>query len=320
MRLTSFTLLTGIFLGLVAHARQATPAIDPAFQSRFAVDKADLASTGRNPYFILEPGYTLTLEDGSERLTITVLAETRPVDGVETRVVEERQTDDGRLVEVSRNFFAIHRKTNDVFYFGEDVDIYKGGKIVSHDGAWLSGLNGARFGLMMPGLPKLQAKYYQEIAPDVAMDRAVIVSLTETLRVPAGTFTEVLKTEETTPLEPNAREFKYYARGVGLLQDGSLKLVKVKGDGGRSVENSPDPVTLCWAAKSPEFSTGRPPSPWTTYLPQARQLLLFLAPMPSSSLIVSGKGCVRCSGLLAMSTVVWPARLTTMTLASWLTR
>jgi len=58
------------------------------------------------------------------------------------------------------------------------------------------------------------------------MDRAEIVSVTETLKVPAGAFSNVLKTEETTPLEPLAKEAKYYAAGVGLIQDGSLKLTK----------------------------------------------------------------------------------------------
>src|SRR5262245_6810404 len=61
-----------------------------------------LSSTGRSPYFVLEPGYQLVLTDDSDRLTITVLEETKTVDGVETRVVEERETKDGELVEVSR--------------------------------------------------------------------------------------------------------------------------------------------------------------------------------------------------------------------------
>lgn len=192
----------------------------------FGVEKAELASSGRNPYFILEPGYQLTLEDGNERLVITVLKQTRMVDGVETRVVEERETKDGKLVEVSRNFFAISQRTNSVFYFGEEVDIYKDDKIVSHEGAWLSGVKGAKFGLMMPGEPLLAARYYQEIAPDVAMDRAEISSLQKTLKMPAGEFKNCLTTEETSPLEPGSRGQKYYARGVGLLQDGDLKLVK----------------------------------------------------------------------------------------------
>src|SRR5262249_39811573 len=154
-------------------------------------------------------------EDGDEvALTITVLAETRSVDGVETRVVEERESKGGELVEVSRNFFAISKRLNDVYYFGEEVDIYKGGKVVSHEGAWLSGVSGAKFGLATPGSPLLGARYYQEIAPDVAMDRAEVVSLTETMETPAGKFTDVLKTIETTPLEPETRESKYYAAGV----------------------------------------------------------------------------------------------------------
>src|SRR4249919_647152 len=72
----------------IAARPQAT---DASFTSRFDVDKADLASSGRNPYFILEPGYVLTLEDASVRLVITVLTETKVVDGVETRIVEERE-------------------------------------------------------------------------------------------------------------------------------------------------------------------------------------------------------------------------------------
>ena len=198
---------------------------DKAWISEFPVDKKDLSSTGRNPYFIMEPGYTLVLEQGRERLTITVLNDTRVVDGVETRVVEERESRTGQLVEVSRNFFAISRRTNDVYYFGEEVDIYKAGKVISHEGAWQAGSNGARFGLMIPGAPTPGYKFYQEVAPGVAMDRAEIVSLNDSLKTPAGDFKNVLKIVETTPLERGS-EAKYYAPGVGLLQDGTLKLVR----------------------------------------------------------------------------------------------
>ncbi len=201
-------------------------AIDPGWTSDFKVDARDWTSTGRNPYFVLEPGYALVLENGGERLVITVLTDTRTVDGVETRVVEERETKGNDIVEVSRNYFAMSVRTNAVFYFGEEVDEYKGGKIASHDGSWLAGVDGARFGLMMPGLPLVKARYYQEIAPKSAMDRAEIVSLTERLVTPAGTFTNVLKTIETSQLESGPGEAKYYAAGIGLLQDGSLKLTR----------------------------------------------------------------------------------------------
>jgi hypothetical protein len=222
----SFIIAVALFSG-AANIRSAEKnGVDGSWTTDFGVEKDELTSSGRNPYFILEPGYQVVLEGGKERLAVTVLDDTKTVDGVETRVVEERETKDGKLVEVSRNYFAISKRTNSVFYFGEDVDIYKDDKVVSHEGGWLSGDKGAKFGLMMPGQVLLKAKYYQEIAPKVAMDRAEIVSMTETVKTSAGEFKDCLKTEETTPLERGEKEYKFYARGIGLVQDGSLKLVK----------------------------------------------------------------------------------------------
>ena len=78
----------------------------------------------------------------------------------------------------------------------------------------------------MPGLSLLGARYYQELAPGAAMDRAESVSISETLKTPAGTFTNCLKTLETTPLEPMEKEYKLYAPGVGLIKDEDMLLVK----------------------------------------------------------------------------------------------
>jgi hypothetical protein len=208
------------------------PAVPPRavggdeFTSTFTVAPDEWACTGRNPWFSLVPGDQSTFEGGGTKLVITVLDEMRTVDGVPTRVVEEREWDEGELAEVSRNFFALSKRTNSVYYFGEEVDIYEDGKLSRHEGAWMSGEQGAHFGLIMPGEPLLGSRYAQEIAPDVAMDRAEIVGLTETLTTPAGTFSSCLRTEETSPLEPKAREGKIYAAGVGLIRDGEVVLVK----------------------------------------------------------------------------------------------
>lgn len=141
--------------------------------------------------------------------------------------MEERETVDGELVEVSKNYFAICNRDNSVFYFGEDVDIYENGEIVSHESAWQSGINGARAGIIMPGTILLGSRYFQEIAPEVAMDRAEIMSINKVVETPFGEFENCLKTKETTPLEPGLREFKFYAPGIGLVQDGVLKLTEV---------------------------------------------------------------------------------------------
>ena len=106
------------------------------------------------------------------------------------------------------------------------MDIFKDGKITSHEGSWLAGVKEAKFGLMMAGTPLLKARYHQEVAPGAAMDRAEIVSNSETVKTPAGEFKNCLKIEETTPLEPGNIGYKYYAAGIGLVKDGKLLLVK----------------------------------------------------------------------------------------------
>ncbi|MGE0353087.1 MAG: hypothetical protein AB7I33_00680 [Gemmatimonadales bacterium] len=214
--------LVGLMLALHSLSAQVG---NPGWTDRFGERREDLATIGRNPFFNLEPGYRLILEHGTERLVITVLQDTMLVDSVWTRVVEERETNGEALVEVSRNYYAISRRTNSVYYFGEDVDIYRDGAVASHEGAWRAGVNGARYGMMMPGVPAIGKRFQQETAPGVAMDRARIVALDATLTTPAGEFTGLLRIEETTPLEPGAKEYKLYAAGVGLVRDGDLKLV-----------------------------------------------------------------------------------------------
>ena len=229
MRPTRWILAGAVLLGLafLATAGAAKDEGKTPWRDTFAVDKANLADTGRNTYFILEPGYRLILEHGKDSLVITVLDETKVVDGVKTRVVEERETKGGQLDEVSRNYFAIDKTTGDVYYFGEDVDNYKDGKVTSHEGVWLAGVGGARFGLLMPGKPTVGDRYYQEIAPKVAMDRAEVVGLAEEVKVPAGTFKNCLRTRESSALESGSED-KLYAPDVGILKDGGFVLVRVE--------------------------------------------------------------------------------------------
>lgn len=194
--------------------------------SDFDLSPDDLTTTGRNPFFILEPGFQLVLEGGGERVIITVLDETVAVGPFTTRVLEEREWKNGALSEISYNYYAISKTTNDVFYFGEVVDMYKNGEVINHTGAWLAFQDDARPGLIMPGKPMVGFKHYQEIAPGKAMDRAEVQSVNETLSTPVGVFENCLKTLETTPLNPLERGYKTYAPGIGLIQDERLLLVE----------------------------------------------------------------------------------------------
>jgi len=196
------------------------------FRESFEVKKTDLAATGNNSCLAIQPGRVLKLRNANkDTLTVTILPDTKTVDGVACGILEEKETKDGQLIEISRNFFATDPATQDVYYFGEDVDNYKDGKIINHESAWLAGEKGAKFGLMIPGKPQAGQKFYQEIAPKVAMDRVEIISTDETVKTPAGTFEHCVHLKETTPLEADVSH-KYYAPGVGMIKDDDFELME----------------------------------------------------------------------------------------------
>ena len=216
------------FAAAFALAPTASADEDDGYRRTFEVDKKNLGPDGDNPYFTLVVGHVIHLAEDEEVVIISVLDETKVVDGVETRIVEERETEDGELTEISRNYFAADKTTGDVYYFGEDVDNYEDGKVANHEGGWLSGVDGAKFGLMMPGKPAAGDKFYQEIAPGEAMDRAEIVELDTTLETELENYTGVLKVRETSPLEEDEVSFKWYAPGVGMVGDDELRVTKVE--------------------------------------------------------------------------------------------
>jgi hypothetical protein len=215
--------------GTAAKISVVPPSADTTkFVDTFNVDKANFADAGKSTYFVLIPGCKMSYVNATDTLVITVTGDTKLVDGVKTRVVEERETKNGKLEEVSRNWLAIDKATGDVYYFGEEVDMVDpSGKIVGHEGSWESGKNGARYGMFLPGKPKVGQAYCQEVAPKVAMDRAQIMSITDEVKVKAGTYRNCLRTKESSGLESAITE-KLYAPDVGLLKDAEFELSKVE--------------------------------------------------------------------------------------------
>ncbi|HEX6900208.1 MAG TPA: hypothetical protein VF789_10860 [Thermoanaerobaculia bacterium] len=210
------------------------------FTTDFRLEDCTWSAWGKqNPYFSLRPGRQLVLEgeeDGAEiRAEITVLRQVETLTfttargvpmTVTARVVEEREFEDDELVEVSRNWFARCVETSDIFYFGEEVDIYEDGVLVNHHGAWRAGEDGAQPGLTMPGTFLLGARYFQEMAPDVAEDRAENVEMGQRVTVPAGSFADCVVVEETNALSPGDKGLKTYCPGVGIVKDEALKLIE----------------------------------------------------------------------------------------------
>lgn len=221
--------LLAMSLGAASSLCAAAPdpaAITPGWQDDFGLAHCKMSTTGRNDYFVLEPGYQLVLGKGPTKMQITVLDETKVVNGVTTRVVEEREWAKGQLTEVSRNYYAMCEQTKDVLHFGEDVEVYENGKLLKTEGTWIAGTQGNRPGLLMSGAPKAGMKYYQEIAPGLAMNRGEVVSLNETCKTAAGTFTQCMKVRGTSSIDKKKLEYKYYAPRIGLVKDEDMSLMQ----------------------------------------------------------------------------------------------
>lgn len=135
---------------------------------------------------------------------------------VEAFAVEDRETENGELSEVAIDYFA-QADDGTVYYLGEEVNEYKGGKIVSHEGAWMYGVDTKKLTPLMPGAPKVGARFRSEDVSKTLFEDDEVVSLSETVTVPTGTYHECLKIKEGLP--DGTIEYKYFAKGVGCIRE-----------------------------------------------------------------------------------------------------
>ena len=184
--------------------------LDPALFAGMAID---------NPYWPLARGsHWVYSEDDREgnvnRVEVTVLDETKEIVGIQATVVHDVVSLDGEIFEDTFDWYAQDAFGN-VWYMGEDTKELENGKVTSTEGSWEAGVDGAQAGVIMPADPQVGMAYRQEWYTGHAEDTAEVVSLDESVTVPAGAYTNLLKTREHTALEPDVVEEKLYANGVG---------------------------------------------------------------------------------------------------------
>lgn len=153
------------------------------------------------------------------RVVQRTLERTVTIEGVRNAVVEVKEYEDGDLVEHTFDYYA-QAKDGGVWYFGEKVDDIEDGRVTGHGGQWQAGRKGAEAGLFMPARPSVGDTFEQERAPGVAEDRSTVLSVGGTVRVPAGTFENCIRTRDVAPLS-RTTEFKQYCEDVGLVSEGT---------------------------------------------------------------------------------------------------
>lgn len=211
-----------IFVPDIAHSAP----ILPDFEAATFVPGAPV----NHPYFPLLENTTRIFagqkeEEGelvTERFELTPMGPGPTILGVQTTIQRDRSFENDLLIEDTFDYFAQDTAGN-VWYFGEDVTNFvyddEGNLIETNDeSAWRAGVNGALPGYIMPADLAVGFNYYQEFAPaDDALDQAETFSIGNFISLDSGDFSDVLQVLETTELEADAREFKYYAPGLGLI-------------------------------------------------------------------------------------------------------
>jgi len=184
------------------------------------IDPANFVSIIDNPYFPLIPGTTFVYDDhfgGSLiRDEFTVTHNTRVIDGVTCTEVHDIVLTNGELTEDTLDWYAQDKEGN-VWYFGENTQELTNGLISTISGTFMAGVNGDKPGIIMKAHPAVGDFYRQEFSLGNAEDYGGTLSLNESVTVPFGSFDHCLRSRETSPLEPDVVEDKFYAPGVGSI-------------------------------------------------------------------------------------------------------
>lgn len=215
----------------MAHAGTAPscplPVFGPGRSYHPVIHPADFSADVTNGWFPLRPGttylYTGT-KDGKKALdAVQVSAATKRVDGVLTRVVNDRLFLGNALEERTADYYAQDRCGN-VWYFGEDTaTLDSNGKVTDRSGSFRAGVNGAQPGVYIQARPQIGRWFRQEWYPGQAEDRFRALSTSASVTIRYGHFRNALRTEERTNLEPGVVDNKYYARGLGVLRELAVK-------------------------------------------------------------------------------------------------
>jgi hypothetical protein len=203
------------------------PRFGPGGSYHPQIDPASFSPDVTNTWFPLKPGRTLVYtgtKDGKQALDLLAPSHrTRMVNGVRTRVVEDRLYLDNVLQERTSDYYAQDRCGN-VWYFGEDTaELDRHGDVVSTEGTWHYGVGGAQPGVFMQAHPQLGRRFRQEWSQGQAEDVFKVIDRSARVTVPYGSFRHALRTAEWTALEPDVLDNKYYVKGVGEVAELSVK-------------------------------------------------------------------------------------------------
>lgn len=178
----------------------------------------NFVTTIDHPYFPLTPGttriYVAQTAHGVVSNVVATTHHTVVIMGVTCVEVHDTVFTDGEVTEDTLDWFA-QDKDGNVWYFGENTLEIAGGLVISTEGSFKAGVDGARGGIIMKAQPAVGDYFRQEFVFEQGEDVEEVIGLNESVTVAAGAFVQCVKIQETTALEPDTIVHDFYAPGIG---------------------------------------------------------------------------------------------------------
>jgi len=213
--------------GASASTASSPPSSAAATTTTF--DPSTFAGPVDNPWFPLVPGTTLVYQGTKEGQaavdTVAITSKTKVIAGVTAFGVHHDLALNGVVTRQTDDWFAQDRQGN-VWQLGratvEGADPTEPDEAGTSEGSWEAGTAGAEPGIVMPANPRVGDSGVQATSPGKIESHVVVLFTNGTAKVPAGTFSSVLQTEEWTPFAPGILTVKAYVRGTGLVREAEI--------------------------------------------------------------------------------------------------
>ena len=191
----------------------------------FNAKNFDQSTVIDNAWYPLKPGMKFVWdgyavdEEGDEEPHSTVCIVTdlvKEIAGVRSVVCWERDFVDKEMEEAEIMFMA-QDKTGNVWLLGEYPEEYDNGKFEKQAG-WVHGCKDGHAGIIMKKEPKLDMAWSEGWAPSVEYtDKALVYKVGQKVKVPAGSFNDVVVIDESNNETIGAHHLKFYSRGTGVV-------------------------------------------------------------------------------------------------------
>ncbi|HVF77895.1 MAG TPA: hypothetical protein VNA28_06320 [Solirubrobacteraceae bacterium] len=185
-------------------------------------------ATAKNRYFPLTPGYQSVrlgkVNRGNRRLehrrVFSVSDVYKTINGIRSVAVLDQDFDGGQVGEQAIDFLAADESGN-IWSLGSYTEAYEGGRFVNANDGWLTGIKGAKPGVLLPAnVTAGGPAFIQEDQPGDDPSTAKVVRAGVRTCVPFKCFNDTIVVEE------DGSENKSFAPGVGGIK------TEPKGGGG----------------------------------------------------------------------------------------